>query len=347
MATTSPTRKSGSGRTPVQPPPTIVLSESVVSSLATQSEEPYVALGLSPCRRFAVAARKDTIVVLDIGDNSGSSGDPTLGNANSANHNNRLALTVRKSIGGISTFFESAAAASKTPQHQHLYAPANSNNGSSSNTGLNLRSFAYGPRSGGTQSSLASTGSASAAITITEVSWGNDNLIAIAGSNGSILVWSKQILLSTSLPEKKEERTIRNKNNINRVSPEAVFPQLHNRAINRLSWHPTLSNVLLSASHDASVILWEPIEEQNFTASNDKMARFSFGFSAGNAKRQPLLRWQSKGIFKPKGDGVRDVRWSPHYTDGTFPFMTDSFFPKRLVPTRTSGFHSSFCSSHY
>jgi hypothetical protein len=332
MATTSSTTANASS------------SSSNVAAAAEQ-QQPYVALGLSPCRLYAVAARKDTIVVLDIS----PSGQRTM--------------TVRRSIGGISTFLETAATTassskSHSSHHHHYIEPAAT---------LNLRTFGYGGGRGGggvvapPVAAAAGSGNSAAVAHITEVSWGNDNLIAVAGSNGAILVWSKQILLLNSQqqqqPEKTSVRGVKSGGNgkgvmvnNNRLSPEAVFPQLHIRAINRLSWHPTMPNVLLSASSDGTVILWEPVDSSGTAAttttsttttaatddqqhlSNKSPGRFSFGFGGGgnnnagsSAKRQqqeqqqqqPLLRWQSRGIFKPKGDGVKDVRWSPHHRDGT------------------------------
>lgn len=273
--TVSPARKGG--RSPVSVAP---LSESVVSSLASATiDHPYVALGLSPCQKHAVAARKDTLLILDV---------LTSG------------LSLRKSI-GITPYFESKS---------NLKLP---NNEPNNKTSLNLRSFAYG--GGNSTTKRGGQGATNFMVNVTavtDVAWGNGNLIAVAGSNGSILVWTAASLLSDANAAPR---------NATSISPEAIFPHLHLRAINRLSWHPVLSNLLLSASQDMNIILWEPVAVDTTAPPPPASNRFSFGFATVNAKHQQLLRWKARATFKPKGDGVRDVRWSPHHKDSEYLFQ--------------------------
>lgn len=200
-----PVRKGG--RSPVSVTP---LSESVVSSLASATiDHPYVALGLSPTRQHAVAARKDTLLVLDV---------------------LRSGLVLRKSI-GIAPYLESTS---------NLHLP------NEQKTALNLRSFGAGYGGSNSNNKRGGQGASNfmANVTsITDVAWGNGNLIAVAGSNGSILVWTSASLLDDTVSPR----------NVTSISPEAILPHIHSRAINRLSWHPVLSNILLSASQGMSI----------------------------------------------------------------------------------------------
>ena len=57
------------------------------------------------------------------------------------------------------------------------------------------------------------------------------HLIGTAATNGAIVIWN------VNRDGKKQERVIKE----------------HNRTVNRLGWHPTNGNLLLSASQDGSV----------------------------------------------------------------------------------------------
>jgi WD40 repeat protein len=64
----------------------------------------------------------------------------------------------------------------------------------------------------------------------------DDSLVAVAGSNGVVVVWNaRQAFLESSSPMFASQQ------------PEAILNQ-HTRAVNRLDWHPTRPGLLLTAS---------------------------------------------------------------------------------------------------
>jgi WD40 repeat protein len=104
-------------------------------------------------------------------------------------------------------------------------------------------------------------------VAVTDVAWSrtydaSESLVAAAGSNGVIVVWSAATLLSPHTPTASStgraphhSPSSSRHSSIQVVNPEAVLSQ-HTRAVHRLAWHPKLP-LLLSASQDATVLLWE------------------------------------------------------------------------------------------
>ena len=96
----------------------------------------------------------------------------------------------------------------------------------------------------------------------------DDSLVAAAGSNGVVLVWSaKKLLFSDSgilPPSKTKGRFIASKTSSatflaqkqRTQQPEGILDQ-HTRAVNCMVWHPTKSGLLLTASQDGKIKLWE------------------------------------------------------------------------------------------
>jgi hypothetical protein len=151
---------------------------------------------------------------------------------------------------------------------------------------------------------------ATAKTTDTDKDTTGTSLIAAAGSNGVIVVWTAETLLegeSGQFP-----------------APDAILSQ-HARAVNRLAWHPRRPGLLLSASQDGTVILWE--RQRSNTGTADQQRRQSkqsnkqgFSFFGGikavsNQKRS--YSWQCRATFEPKSEAVRDIQWSPFHDDGT------------------------------
>jgi WD domain, G-beta repeat len=182
------------------------------------------------------------------------------------------------------------------------------------------------------------------------------SFIAAAGSNGVILVWNAENLLdlsSTPNPSdavRKDSSTQQQQNQVSSSSsslfatPDAILNQ-YGRDVNRLAWHPTKHGILLSASQDGTVRLWErrkmiPTNNNNSNSdvgmsggSNEIVTSAPRGgmFSAlfGNMRitnkqvvdvgpipTKTLYQWHLRTIYEPKSEAVRDIKWSPHYEDG-------------------------------
>lgn len=146
-------------------------------------------------------------------------------------------------------------------------------------------------------------GSRHSSSSLMSVASPDGSLIAAAGSNGLIVVWNAEHLLGGS------------------NAPEAVLSQ-HVRAVNRLDWHPTRPGLLLSASQDSKVLLWERIKAEGDMTAEGKKAQNRFnrifgGMSAQTTTRR-LFTWHCRATFEPKSEAVRDIKWSPYFEDGTF-----------------------------
>lgn len=178
------------------------------------------------------------------------------------------------------------------------------------------------------------------------------SLIAAAGSNGVILVWNAETLLdlltqtpSDSVASESQQQPQQNQP----LAPDAVLSQ-YGRDINRLAWHPTKHGLLLSASQDGTVRLWErrkllpsdnengPNDPNEIPASHDgasfnkitpRVGGGMFSSLSGNImipKQIPVgpipkktsYQWHIRTTFEPKSEAVRDIKWSPHYEDGMY-----------------------------
>lgn len=177
---------------------------------------------------------------------------------------------------------------------------------------------------GGTQQSASSVVN----VVLTDVAWNkpqpkaedevlSSSLVAAAGSNGVIVIWTAQNLLEGGS-----------------AVPEAALSQ-HIRAVNRLAWHPTRPNLLLSASQDGKVLLWERRKATDATTADNSSntgtangtqtrnvtSRFNRFFTSTRST-QPEPRqsfaWHCRAAFEPKSEAIRDIQWSPFLQDGAY-----------------------------
>jgi hypothetical protein len=99
------------------------------------------------------------------------------------------------------------------------------------------------------------------------------SMIAAAGSNGIIVVWNTETLLhlDTTTSTRSNDTSTQKKFSSHKTpttSTPAAYPPTailnqHIRQVNRLAWHPTRDGILLSASQDWTVVLWERRKKQN------------------------------------------------------------------------------------
>jgi WD40 repeat protein len=189
----------------------------------------------------------------------------------------------------------------------------------------------------------------------------DESLVAAAGSNGVVVVWRAKRLLFSDYGKTNTNTNTKNKSgnrfNIAGVGqgkssssssaahlakqqrtqqPEGILSE-HTRAVNGLAWHPTRSGLLLTASQDATVKLWERRAVVKHSQSDEQKDRdlqeqqqqqkswFSMvggvvgsgsrnsgrGDSAADddAEEENKYTWRCKATFS-LGDAVRDIRWN-------------------------------------
>jgi WD40 repeat protein len=304
----------------------------VVASLKSSASS-YHSIALSPCRDYAVLACKDTLQMIRICPEG---------------------LHLIKTV-AAAPFFQ---------QPTSNKATTTSTTGGVLDPGslLNLRDFALGGRS--TTVPSASTLQNDTAVVISDVAWSSGrtrsavsntekdgsmhspewqsksedgefgdrrrrlrtSMIAAAGSNGIIALWNAAPLLDAT----------------GNTAPVAILNQ-HNRQVNRLAWHPGNDHILLSASQDWTVVLWERRAQKTDASSKSSKHRSSdssqpvarnsfFGAlvpTSSSSSQYPhksstksvtpsSYQWHYRTTFAPKSEAVRDIQWSPFYEDGAY-----------------------------
>ena len=133
-----------------------------------------------------------------------------------------------------------------------------------------------------------------------------NTLFAASGSNGVVIIWNaKQALFSSG--GKGDSATLANQ------QPEAELSQ-HTRSVTSLAWHPRRHGVLLTASHDGSVKLWERREVSRKDPDKPTGLRFDFFFAPAQNSKE--YQWQCRNTFVPK-ETILDVKWSHFQDEGT------------------------------
>ena len=170
-------------------------------------------------------------------------------------------------------------------------------------------------------------------VYVGDESVGLDSTVVAAGSNnGVIAAWSASSLLGSQ--DSSESTGVSGLFGANRKSqmlsqsaiaqPEAAFVA-HSRSITRLSWHHTRAYLMLSASQDGTVKLWDrratsggnSAGPSSNTQINSKSWFGGFGNSAPSSRPQTMspaqtAMWHCISKFQQKGEAIRDVKWSPH-----------------------------------
>lgn len=123
-------------------------------------------------------------------------------------------------------------------------------------------------------------GKANGMISTVDVRWhpSMDNIFASSTSNGSVIIWN----INRDKP-KYAQGIVHVYRSFVFIWVERVFTE-HQRAVNRVDWHPADVHLFASASQDGSVKLW------------DRRARSS-----------------SSATFRPKSESIRDIRFNPFY----------------------------------
>lgn len=163
---------------------------------------------------------------------------------------------------------------------------------------------------------------------------------------------------------------------IQQHQPVAILNNHHVRQVNALAFHPIHHGLLLSASQDCTVIVWEQRKRTTNTTtipntnqygynninnnSNSNVSDYNFktnqqpsqyglkglfgalGGPTQQAKpphqgqpsssssssllqqhqqQQYYFTWHCRTTFTPKNEAIRDVQWSPIFSDGTFTYF--------------------------
>lgn len=176
----------------------------------------------------------------------------------------------------------------------------------------------------------------------------DSSVITAAGSNGVIVAWNANTLLSSSALTSSSSGVGSARGRSQQTSsitpleqPEAAF-LAHSRAVNRLAWHPTGRRpyLMLSASSDGTMKLWDrratcssslhhgATGGAEYTATQNKLNQTTkswFGFgnsltvhSAHQLPTSAMLStatWHCISTYQPKCEAVRDIRWNPVIDD--------------------------------
>ena len=163
------------------------------------------------------------------------------------------------------------------------------------------------------------------------------SLIAASASNGVVVVWQAQQLIQTDTSGNTEQDSNgwkRSNTNASIGQPEAILND-HSRAVNKLAWHPTRFGILLTASQDSTVKLWDRSaahekDVRKLRQSDGLNFRSLFGLSSQSTTQQAEVSsnldapaWRCTITITPKSDAIRDIKWS-QLNDNIFALVTDS-----------------------
>ncbi|KAL7573899.1 hypothetical protein ACA910_001913 [Epithemia clementina (nom. ined.)] len=305
---------------------------SVVAGLSKPATHGYSAVSLSPSRRHAVTACHDSIQIISIGP-GGLNVERTIPFVpHVANGSATLNPPLVSSTNNSATNSFRGSRLSHFPSHHR---PLRISEDLFEEPGRSRQPVHDGSHSSSTTTATTATATIGMMnVIVNDVAWSKNLLeiasshnsrkqqnaqsinsipqqsfIAAAGSNGSIVVWLEETLLQQ--PKGGQQQSL---------APEVVLSQ-HGRAVNRLSWHPK-RQMLLSASHDSTVRLWERKKVKPEKA-NKHQGGFSFpffgDFQAANRRDEgngaASFNWQCTGVFEPRCESVRDVGWNPMADD--------------------------------
>jgi WD repeat-containing protein 24 len=324
-------------------------THAIVASLPDRSPDPFSSLALSPDRNHAIVAGKDTLQLIKID----SEGLRTIRSIKIAHHFNvsESSTSIAKSgnaprrYGDVRDAFQ-LGPSTPTPRGASMTAIGN----------ITIATVAWShamdfgnnmTTTPGTSGMIAEKNASSPSNSQqqeqepgTSLSEDRDSFVAVAASNGVVVIWSaKQLLFSEpaktpTAPTRGQGRAGTFSNTPFHHQPEGIINQ-HVRAVNSLAWHPKRAGLLLTASQDGSVKLWERLLVGVRKPDGTKQPRRPWfaGGGRGNVKtggrgegeETPVrtYSWKFKAGFEPKSEAVRDIQWSP-YLDDIFGLVTAS-----------------------
>ena len=162
------------------------------------------------------------------------------------------------------------------------------------------------------------------------------SLIAASASNGVVVIWQAQKLMNTNISDNSDQYNSgwKRSNDSGMGQPEAILSE-HSRAVNRLAWHPTKFGMLLTASQDSTIKLWDRRAAGEKDSKQSRRIdglniRSLFGLPTQKSSHDKSLSanlddpaWRCTVTITPKSDAIRDVKWSP-MNENIFALVTDS-----------------------
>lgn len=267
-------------------------NSAVVASLRERSSHPLSSVSLSPSKKLGVIAGKDTLQVVSIS----PEGIQSLRSLKISQHfQATVSSTERRSPAGKT--YGDVRDTFNLVSKQQGHSGASMTHGNVIVTCVAWSNI---------QSERSQDGGDNKPTPLEEEEKTN-TIIAAAGSNGVVVVWSS----ASFVPD----TTSHGSSTLTNQQPEGILNQ-HSRAINSLAWHPKRPGLLLTASQDATVKLWERIEITNKADLESKKKRKSWFNNKAHDRDAKYYQWACKSTFEPKSEGVRDIQWSKFQDDG-------------------------------
>lgn len=303
-------------------------NKAVVASLPGRSSHQYSSIALSPDRQYAIAAGKDTLQLIKVG----PEGLQSIRSMKISQHFYSKTPTNGNSAGGESGVTSSGSQPRRYGDIRDTFKLAAKNtavttNLTYGNVVVTRVAWSMPQRSGGSQKSTEQgVGGGTMNAHYQQSSQRQEkggsidtSLIAAAGSNGAVVVWTaKQLMFSDGVDGGGASG-----GSLVNQQPEAVLSQ-HTRAVNSLAWHPKRSGLLLTASQDATIKLWERRLVAPRVEEEKRRTWFQSGSgNSGASDQQQRYSWFCKATFEPKCEAVRDIKWN-EYQEDVFGLVTVS-----------------------
>jgi WD repeat-containing protein 24 len=323
----------------------------VVSSLPDRSPDPFSSLALSPERNHAVVAGKDTLQLIQI-DAKGLRSIRSIKIAHHFNVVDPSSASITKPGSATRRYVDVRDAfqlgtSSSAPRGTSM-AHELGNISITKVAWSNAMDFSTNMTTiPGTSATRGENRDSSTPHHQQEHNWnqqseGRDSFVAVAASNGVVVIWNANQLLFSEPSKATSGIRVGQGRTGNAFSksqfhhqPEGVISQHVRAAVNSLSWHPKRAGLLLTASQDASVKLWERRLVGLREPDGSKQPRrpwYAVGGGKGGDKRGGRVEendkaeirtysWKFKAGFEPKAEAIRDIQWSP-YLDEIFGLVT-------------------------
>eukprot|EP00536_Pseudo-nitzschia_multiseries_P002425 jgi/Psemu1/251619/estExt_Genewise1Plus.C_320062 len=304
----SPERKKSSSDEPSKVPATTATKSSsssssssvrsaVVADLAKDRSRPnqsFSSLALSPKGRYALVAGKDTIQLVSVGPDG---------------------LKRVRSLKIAHHFYNSAAETTASSQSQYsdvrgIFHMAAETSVTNMNMNMNMNmNQQFGN------------------ITVTKVAWSNNyapaklsalkqNTLALSQRGNDAAEETPPKTLGFHIASKKSSSSSSGSSATmlakqqRTQQPEAILNQ-HTRAVNGMAWHPTRPGLLLTASQDGSMKLWErlPVTNAQPPEGGDDNNTKQTGDDDDDDDRK--YTWRCKATFSlGEQEAVRDIQWN-------------------------------------